>query len=234
MNPAFMGLAGLAGDIFGGLMSDRGQREANRRNLQIAREQMAFQERMSSTAYQRAAKDLEAAGLNRILALGSPATTPSGALATMQNEARGVGRGVSRAAHSAMALRTQGAQLKVIREQARNINADTNLKHEQAITAQDTQAQLRKTLDLMAEQIREVNARTRVSNAQAVIQGTHAQLYEALGPALVALEKAIPALSPVVRTIMPFIGRKPGTRTTQTTNYDARGVYRGGSVRTTN
>ena len=44
-----------------------------------AKDQMAFQERMASTQYQRAAKDLQAAGLNRIIALGSPASAPSGA-----------------------------------------------------------------------------------------------------------------------------------------------------------
>lgn len=48
-----------------------------------AKASMAWQERMANTAYQRAARDLEKAGLNRILAVGSPAATPGGATATM-------------------------------------------------------------------------------------------------------------------------------------------------------
>ena len=73
----------------GAQIFDKGldQYNANRafsKNKWLAREQIRFQERMASTQYQRAAKDLEAAGLNRVLALGSPAAAPAGATATYQ------------------------------------------------------------------------------------------------------------------------------------------------------
>ena len=94
-------LGTAAGSVIGGLFGRSGQSSANRMNYRVAKEQMAFQERMSSTAYQRAAKDLDAAGLNRILALGSPATTPAGAKPDFQNEdvylQEGINKGVSSA-----------------------------------------------------------------------------------------------------------------------------------------
>lgn len=78
---------GIAGAAIGARSSEKSQRETNEANAQLAREQMAFQERMSNTQFQRAKADALAAGFNPILATGHPATTPMGASATMQNPA---------------------------------------------------------------------------------------------------------------------------------------------------
>lgn len=129
------GLLGALGSIFGGPLGGLlgglgglfGSSSQNRANRKLAREQMAFQERMSNTAYQRAAKDLEAAGLNRILALGSPASSPGGQTAQMQNIAEA---GLS-GAEKATAMQVARSNIKVIKEQAKNVAADTEVKNVQ-------------------------------------------------------------------------------------------------------
>ncbi len=89
--------------IGGGIISARGQSEANAGNIALAQKQMDFQERMSSTAVQRRMQDLKRAGINPILAGKFDASTPAGAMARMENVGGAAVEGASKGTAAAIA-----------------------------------------------------------------------------------------------------------------------------------
>lgn len=79
-------VAALGPSVLAGAANLLGGMQQNAANRSMSREQMAFQERMSGSAYQRAVADMRLAGINPMLAADSGgASSPGGASAQMEN-----------------------------------------------------------------------------------------------------------------------------------------------------
>lgn len=162
-----------------------GQEETNQANAQQADKQMEFQREMSSTAYQRAVTDMKAAGLNPMLAYSQGgATTPGGAMATMQNSTA-----------SAAANASQVLQQENVIAQTDNVRADSELKKSQALVNEATVPKLVQdtlTGGHSASQIEAIVERLREENKWGIGQSTgkywaareYGERYRAEGDAL--------------------------------------------------
>lgn len=147
--------------VIGAGASIYGARKANKQAQQNARAQMIFQERMSSTAYQRSMADMRAAGLNPMLAYSKGgASAPAGTSAPVINEMSTASNNIN----TAITARRQTTEL-------RNLDARTDLAYED----QDVR---RKQVELLEKQ-------TNSAEQQARIYGAKADLEEQLRDSLI-------------------------------------------------
>lgn len=118
-----------AATLLGGYLGRDGQRETNETNTALSREQMAFQERMSSSAYQRATTDMQAAGLNPMLAYSQGgASAPMGSMPTVQNaNAAGISSAAQTMAtlQAAQGMAQSQAQTDLLAAQAKKTLSET-------------------------------------------------------------------------------------------------------------
>ena len=180
----------LLGGLFKNNSDDERQAQAQAFNAQQAEVNRQFQERMSSTAYQRGMADMRAAGLNPILAYqkgGASAPTGSSASTSPMPSENVLANAVS----TALAVKQNAANVAKAAEEIENlettnenIRADTVLKMTQTANTAREEALRREALE---------GAKREAEKAK-----IDASIYET-GPG-----KALRTLGTVVRELTPF------------------------------
>lgn len=125
----YLAAASIGGDLASALIGAHSAQRANAKNIQLQREQQAWEERMSNTSVQRRRADVEKAGFNPLLAaMGPGASTPSVSPATVEPTFRDTGNTGARI-QSAWMARTQK---NLLQNQVLNVQADTANKNASA------------------------------------------------------------------------------------------------------
>lgn len=154
---AFSGFSASAAPFLGYY----GQQQTNEDMVQLAKDQMAWQERMSSTAHQREVADLKAAGLNPILSMGkgSGASTPAGSVPSLKNPADSF--------NSALPLLKQKAEIDMIKAQTEATNASTFKTNQETYNLQ------------VDERIKELHEQ--IAQADLSIRGDQSKVWQNVG-----------------------------------------------------
>lgn len=178
--------------VVGGMMARQGQKDTNAQNVGLAREQMAWEERMSNTASQRRVKDLREAGLNPMLAYSDAASTPNYQRATVENEELPLAQGINSAANVYVQQRAAQAQIQASNAQARKTDAEASMIEAQVpYSAQNAKVQsdtLRGQFEKLGEDTGKVMMETKNLSLDAMTKGRAA---EELQPLIIEYQRLL-------------------------------------------
>lgn len=162
-------LIGAGANILGGILQSEGADRRNANQATFSREEAQknrdWQERMSSTAYQRSMADMRAAGLNPILAYSQGgASSPGGSMATMdfENTMTGLGQGVASAGQAAV----RNVEVEQMKKNIDNTVSTTELNKANTTLAGSNEALRKQEIATSAAQMNKANAEAALTTEQ--------------------------------------------------------------------
>lgn len=155
-------LGSVATSLIGGLFSSSATNDTNQMNMDMMKQQEAYNTTMSNSAYTRASADMKNAGLNPMIMAGSggPAATPGISVPSMTSPQTGIASAIQGVLSTAIQAKTADASIKQLNAQTVKTNADA------VNTGADTVNKLHQT-GLIDAQAASAKAQKLVSEASA-------------------------------------------------------------------
>lgn len=147
-------IIGAGAGLLGGAMSASGQREANRQNYRIARENREWQQQMSNTAVRRRMEDMRRGGINPLLAAKYDASTPAGNIATMGNVGAAAATGFAQASQAGVNIEKAAHEIDQIEQQIQTMSAQEGLSEAQTDNVRELTLKVKEEVEFIKQETR--------------------------------------------------------------------------------